>query len=216
VFQALVVSQVKYVWAGFHFQLSVLYSFNCSDCLCHTTTVVTPFLFSTLLCWLRCTSLILTCEFIIQQTFNVMVAVVHGHLIKAMSLQQVTSLTLHFSAAFDTLCHSMLLERLSAWFGITSTILCRIKSYLLNRSVYVNAKNTKSSLFPHLYSLSCSSRICSLTSIFILHTIPLSTVVSNPSANHHLYVDDTQLLSSFSAAGFAYNISYLKHIIFEV
>jgi hypothetical protein len=59
-----------------------------------------------------------------------------------MSFQHVTCLTLlALSAAFDTIDHSILLERLSAWFGITSTDLSLIKAYLLNRSFYVNVEN---------------------------------------------------------------------------
>ena len=49
--------------------------------------------------------------------------------------------------------------------------------------------------------------------LFILYTNPLSTVISNSSANHHLYADDTQLFFSFSAADFAYSISHLEYTI---
>jgi len=74
---------------------------------------------------------------------------VHDHLIKTMSHQQVTCLTLlDISAAFDTIDHSILLERLSSWFGIFSTALSWIKSYILNRSFYVNIENS----INHLYS----------------------------------------------------------------
>ena len=56
----------------------------------------------------------------------------------------------------------------------------------------------------------------SRTSSFHLITNPLSTVIFNSSAYHHLYADDTQLFFSFSAADFAYNISHLEHTISNV
>ena len=39
--------------------------------------------------------------------------------------------------------------------------------------------------------------------------IPLSTLISSLSLNHHLYVDDTQIFFSFYAPDFPSNISYL-------
>jgi Reverse transcriptase (RNA-dependent DNA polymerase) len=119
-------------------------------------------------------------------------------------------LTCLLLSAFNTINHSILLERLSAWFGITSAALSWIKSYLLNRSFYVNVENTKSYLLQLLYGVPQRSVLGPL--FIILYTTPLSTVVSNSSANHHPYADDTQLFLSFSAADFACNISFLELI----
>ena len=86
-----------------------------------------------------------------------------------MSLQQVqvTCLTLlDLSAAFDTTDHSILYERLSAWFGITSVALSWIKSYLLNSSFNVKVENTKSSVFQLLYGVPQGSDLGPL--LFIL------------------------------------------------
>jgi len=132
-----------------------------------------------------------------------------------MSHQQVTCLTLlDLSASFDTKYHSILLERLSSWFGISSTTLSWIKSYLLNRSFYVNIENSKSSVFQLLYGVPQGSVLSPL--LFILYTPPLSSVISNSSANHQLYADDTQLLSSFSALDFSHNITHLENTITNV
>jgi Reverse transcriptase (RNA-dependent DNA polymerase) len=106
------------------------------------------------------------------------------------------------------------LKSRSAWFGITSIAVSWIKSYLFNRSFYVNVENTKSSLYQLLCGVPEESVLGPL--LFILYTTPLSTVISNSSANHHVYADDTQLFLSFSAADFAYNISLLELTISNV
>jgi Reverse transcriptase (RNA-dependent DNA polymerase) len=90
-----------------------------------------------------------------------------------LSFQQVTCLTLlDLSAAFDTIDHSIVLERLTAWFGSLSWM----KSHLLNRSFYVNVENIKSSLLQLLCSVPQGSVLRPL--LFILYTTPLSTVLS--------------------------------------
>jgi len=100
-----------------------------------------------------------------------------------MSHQQVTCLTLlDLSAAFGTIDHYILLQRLSSWFGISSTALSWIKSYLLNRSFYVNIEKYKSSVFQLRYTVTQRSFLGPL--LFILYTTPLSTVISNSSANN--------------------------------
>jgi hypothetical protein len=129
--------------------------------------------------------------------------------------QQVTCLTLlDLSAACDTIDHSILLERVSFSFGITSTALFWIKSYLLNLSFYVSIGNSVSSVHQLLYGVPRGSVLGPL--LFILYTTTLSTVISNSSVNHHLYADDTRLFLSFSAASFSHNITHLQTAISKV
>jgi hypothetical protein len=71
-----------------------------------------------------------------------------------MSLQQVTCLCLlDLSTAFDTIDHSILLERLRSWFGLNNTVLSWIKSYLMHRSFYVNLNGRTLSVFQLSYGV---------------------------------------------------------------
>jgi len=117
------------------------------------------------------------------------------------------------SVAFDTINHSILFESLTFCFGISSTALSWIKSYLLNHSLYVNIGNSKSSVFQHPYGVLEGSILGII--LFILYTTPLSTVISISAANHHLYAD-AQLLLSFSALDFSLNITHLENTIANV
>lgn len=140
---------------------------------------------------------------------------VHDHIIRAMSQQQVTALCLlDLSAAFDTIDHSILIERLKSWFGIDNTALAWIKSYLSSRSFHVSINNIKSPLFQLLYGVPQGSVLGPL--LFILYTTPLSTIISRSGVNHKLYADDTQLFISFSPANFTNNIKTLQNTISQI
>ena len=139
----------------------------------------------------------------------------HDHTIRAISQQQVTGLCLlDLSAAFDTIDHSILLQRLKSWFGINNTVLSWIQSYLSSRSFTVNINNIKSSPFQLLYGVPEGSVLGPL--LFILYTTPLSHIISRSSVNHKLYADDTQLFLSFSPCNFPQNIQLLQNTIFEI
>ncbi len=137
---------------------------------------------------------------------------VHDHIIKAMSQQQITALCLlDLSAAFDTIDHSILIYRLSSWFGLNGTVLSWLQSYLSSRNFVVNINNSLSDPLPLHQGVPQGSVLGPL--LFILYTTPLSSLISNSSVKHHLYADDTQLFISFTALDFSTNMAHLQTTI---
>ena len=140
---------------------------------------------------------------------------VHNHIINSISQQKVTALCLlDLSAAFDTIDHSILIERLSSWFGLNGTVLSWMKSYLSHRSFKVTLNGTESSVFQLFYGVPQGSVLGPL--LFTLYTTPLSSLISHSTVNHHLYADDTQLFVSFYSLNFSANILHLQDTISNV
>ena len=119
---------------------------------------------------------------------------IHDHLINAIGSQKLSCLCLlDLSAAFDTIDHSILLTRLSSWFGIHGSVLNWFQSYLSSRSFHVRCNNTFSSLCTSSSGVPQGSVLGPL--LFIMYTTSLSTLISSLFLSHHLYADDTQLFT---------------------
>src|SRR6218665_1164311 len=139
----------------------------------------------------------------------------YNKLVSAVSHQQVSCLCLQYiSAAFDTIDHNILLQRLSSWFGVSGTALLWFQSYLSTRSFSVKACSHSSQPLP----LSCGVPQGSVLGplLFILYTTPFSHLIKSSSVDHHLYADDTQLFISFSPASFSTPIAQLLSVVNQI
>ena len=115
----------------------------------------------------------------------------------AMSNQRITGLCmLDLSAAFDTIDHGILLERLSSWFGISGSALNWFSSYLMDRTLSVKVQEFSSSPTNLNYGVPQGSVLGPI--LFSLYTTPLSSLISSHSLDHELFADDTQMYTCFT------------------
>ena len=106
---------------------------------------------------------------------------------------------LDLSAAFDTVDHDILLERLRSELGICGTALNWFKSYLSGRSQSVLINGTQSK--PR--SLICGVPQGSVLGpiLFTIYMLPLGDIIKRHGMQFHMYADDCQLYTTFEASG---------------
>ena len=121
---------------------------------------------------------------------------IHNDILSSMDDGRVTALTMvDLSAAFDTIDHTILLRRLSDWFGVSGKALDWFKSYLTGKSQRIKLGNCLPCRSDLSFGIPKGSVLGPLP--FTLYTTPLI------SDHHHLYADDSHLYISFSSGNSA-------------
>ena len=99
-------------------------------------------------------------------------------------------------AAFDTVDHDVLLQRLEKTFGFSGSLLRWIRSYLGNRSqsVYLHGKNNVA--HPTICGVPQGSVLGPL--LFTLYTANIGDIIRSHGLRQHAYADDNQVYASCS------------------
>ena len=101
---------------------------------------------------------------------------IHNNILLNVAKGSVTTLTLlDLSAAIDTIDHTILLDRLNVYYGISVLVLCWFKSYLSGRTHSVKVVNTLSHPAVLQYGVPQGSVLCLI--LFSIYTNPISTII---------------------------------------
>ena len=137
---------------------------------------------------------------------------IHNDLSLAVNKRQVSALVLlDLSAAFDTINHSILIQRLQTVFGVTGSALSLLLSYLTDRSQSVLIRQARSSEISLSRGVPQGSVLGPL--LFSLYTTPLSHILNASLIQYHMYADDTQLYISFSGSDSDHALASLSSVL---
>lgn len=135
-----------------------------------------------------------TCQLSAQNTVLTALVKITNDLLRAADSGLLTILILlDLSAAFDTISHPLLLDRL-AGIGITGVALSWFTSYLTDRQQFAQQQKHKSGCSAISLGVPQGSVLGPL--LFIICLLPLGTILRHHRVHFHGYADDTQVYVS--------------------
>ena len=118
------------------------------------------------------------------------------------------------SAAFDTIDHKILLNRLSYSFGISGTVFKWFISYLTNRTQSVSVGELNSLPLPLKYGVPQGSVLGPI--LFTLYSQPVSDKIREHNISYQKFADDTQLHKASQPTEFQCLVSDFESCILSV
>lgn len=121
---------------------------------------------------------------------------------------------LDLSAAFDTVDHTILLQRLESSCGVTGTALKWFESYLTERSQCVHISGHTSSGQMLKFGVPQGSVLG--PKAFCLYTKPLGKIIEKHNTEAHFYADDSQLYIALKPRDVLESLSSLEACIADI
>ena len=121
---------------------------------------------------------------------------------------------LGLSAAFDTVDHDILLQRLEHRLDITGKCLQWLSTYLKDRTFRVHVNGQMSNNHNLDYGVPQGSVLG--PKLFTLYMLPLSDIARRHNVNFHVYADDCQLYISFKKENMLITASMMERLVKDI